>query len=147
MRIYRNDKELRFFTGLVRGVAAGMLFHAVDNLREDEKKKKELGEEKFIELCQYDWRGNNIRPEAIFTCRRILSKFLDTCISHEQKKVIETMSDDEKCDFGHCLYNALFRTPLALDKEYQQAIKAFPETDVTPNVEIGKDGKAGIVFA
>lgn len=147
MRIYRNDKELRFFTGIVRGFAVAMIIHAIDNFGQDKDMEKKLGEEEFNDLYQYDWKGNNIRPEAIFTCKRIINEFLDTCISYKQKQSIEDMDDDDKINFGYCLYLALFRHPLALDDEYQQAVKEFPETDVTPGVEIGDDGKAGIVFA
>ena len=147
MTIYENNIEFRFFQGMVGGFATAMMIHAIENFEHDEKVKNELSEEDFRELYEYDWKGNNIRPEAIYACEHIIKEFLDNSISVEQKNSIEEMDAPDKINFGFALYLGLFRNPVALDEEYQQAIKEFPSKDLVPAVEIGDDGKAGIVFA
>ena len=147
MTIYENNIEFRFFQGMVGGFATAMMIHAIENFEHDEKVKNELSEEDFRELYEYDWKGNNIRPEAIYACEHIIKEFLDNSISVEQKNSIEEMDAPDKINFGFALYLGLFRNPVALDEEYQQAIKEFPSKDFVPAVEIGDDGKVGIVCA
>lgn len=146
MNIYENNMTYRFIHEMLGGFSTAMLIHAIENFGQDENKKEELGEEVFNELYKYDWKATNIRPQTFKVCQDIINEFVDNYTDEFQKEDIEEMDNPDKINFGFALYMGLFQNPLAMDGDYQEALKEFPSIDLAPTIELGDDGKAGIAF-
>jgi|GEM_PF-3824420 len=108
LKIYNNKIDLDTLDPVKRGFLFSAADDATQNFADQDNHDEftALSQKEYSELFGYEFTLNNIDSASVKKLFAVVDEFCIECLSRKQFKMLKSMDDAEKMDFGMNLYDA-----------------------------------------
>ncbi len=143
MKLFDNGIDVKELGAVKQGFLAGLVDEAEHDLRENEA--LDFSEDFYDELEDVSFFAKNVDPDAVKQASEIVDSFFNVA-NTEQKKLVESMSNDQKIAFGMDLFYSVLYDSEILGDSYRSALESMPPVNASPVIGQSVDGDIRVFF-
>ncbi len=135
MEIFCNGVDVDSIEPINRGFLEALVSDAEWALKEDTPGDLGISEDLYDELCDSTFSVQNVDPETIAKCNKIVVEFLASPCLGKQREKLANMNIAAKIEFGRKLYDAITYDSSILGEEFAESV---PDICMEPGGTIGE---------